>query len=383
MNKRLRKILTIVFALIFVGSLCGLLWNELDRQKGKEAYEEAETLVGEPDFSALPPPTLDPLPQPEEDPDSEEPAPVYVDPYADLLRNMDFSALREINSDVLGWLLVPGTNISYPLLQGRDNDQYLRHTWKKNYSVVGSIFLESTNRKDLSDFNTIVYGHRMRNGTMFGSLKYYKNLSYWKSHPCVYITDDNGSHKYSIFAAYEVSTSGLTYRLSFPGDQSKQEFIDFCLSQSVIDTGLVPTVNDQILTLSTCTGQGHATRWVVQAYQAGPPPEEPEPEPTPEPEPEPPAGMPVPPPEEEIDWGIEILPPAPQPDAEGGSGGEQDGLSSDASDASNAPDPGGELQEGQDTQDTQNVQDIQNAQDVQDVLSDQNLQDAQPPEATP
>ena len=116
MNKRLRKILTIVFALIFVGSLCGLLWNELDQQKGKEAYEEAETLVGEPDFSALPPPTLDPLPQPEEAPDSEEPAPVYVDPYADLLRNMDFSALREINSDVLGWLLVPGTNISYPLL---------------------------------------------------------------------------------------------------------------------------------------------------------------------------------------------------------------------------------------------------------------------------
>lgn len=311
-NKRLRRILMIVFALIFAGSLGGLLWNELDRQKGKEVYEEAESLVGEPDFSALPPPTLEPLPEPEEETGNEEPAPVYVDPYADLLRNMDFSALREINSDVLGWLLVPGTNISYPLLQGRDNDQYLRHTWKKNYSVVGSIFLESSNSRDLSDFNTIVYGHRMRNGTMFGSLKYYKNLSYWKSHPCVYITDDSGSHKYNIFAAYEVSTSGLTYRLSFSGAQAKQEFIDFCRSQSVIDTGLVPTVNDQILTLSTCTGQGHATRWVVQAYKPGPAPAEPEPEPEPaapaespvEAPAEAPAEVPGETPEEDIDWGL-------------------------------------------------------------------------------
>lgn len=271
MSRRTRKILIVVFALVFVGSLCGFIWNELDRQKGKEAYDEAEELVGEPDFSALPPPTLDPLPESEA---PEEPAEVYVDPYADLLRNMDFSALQEVNPDVLGWLLIPGTNISYPLLQGVDNDQYLRHTWKGNYSVVGSIFLESTNHKDLSDFNTIVYGHRMRNGSMFGSLKYFNSLSYWKSHPCVYITDDNGSHKYNIFAAYEVSVSGLTYRISFSGDSSKQEFIDYCLEQSVIDTGLVPTVNDQILTLSTCTGQGHATRWVVQAYKAGPAPAE-------------------------------------------------------------------------------------------------------------
>lgn len=274
MNKRLRLILTILFALVFVGSLGGFLWNELDRQRGQEAYNEAQDLAEMPDFSALPPPTLDPLPEDgenvEEEEGEEEPKPAYVDPYAELLRNMDFSALREINPDVLGWILVPGTNISYPLLQGRDNDQYLRHTWRGNYSVVGSIFLECNNSPGLSDFNTIVYGHRMRNGSMFGSLKYFKNLSYWKSHPCVYITDDNGSHKYNIFAAYEASVSSTTYRLSFPNDAAKQEYIDWGLSQSVIDTGLVPTVSDQILTLSTCTGQGHANRWVVQAYKPGP-----------------------------------------------------------------------------------------------------------------
>ncbi|MEI3304556.1 MAG: class B sortase, partial [Dysosmobacter sp.] len=85
----------------------------------------------------------------------------------------------------------------------------------------------------------------------------------------LYITDDNGSHKYEIFAAYEVSTAGTTYQIGFSGDASKQAFLDYCLGQSVIDTGITPTVHDKILTLSTCTGNGHATRWVVQARLKG------------------------------------------------------------------------------------------------------------------
>lgn len=85
----------------------------------------------------------------------------------------------------------------------------------------------------------------------------------------MYITDDNGSHKYEIFAAYEVSTAGTTYQIGFSGDASKQAFLDYCLGQSVIDTGITPTVHDKILTLSTCTGNGHATRWVVQARLKG------------------------------------------------------------------------------------------------------------------
>ena len=182
---------------------------------------------------------------------------------------MDFTALREVNRDVQGWIMIPGTVISSPLLQGEDNQYYLKHTWKKWTSAVGAIFLEWQNSPDLSDFNTIIYGHRMNNGSMFASLKNYKKQSYWAAHPCVYITDDNGSHKYEIFAAYEVSTTGTTYQLGFSDDASKQAFIDYCLEQSVIDTGITPTVYDRVLTLSTCTGNGHATRWVVQAVLKG------------------------------------------------------------------------------------------------------------------
>ena len=265
MKKKLRAVLLAALGLVFAVSAVMLVRQNIQYQEGEEIYAEAEELASLPDLSGLE------LPTAEED-QTEAPAetkPVYVDPYADALRNMDFTALREVNSDVLGWILIPGTVVSYPVLQGADNQYYLSHTWKKWTSVVGAIFLEQYNSPDFRDFNTIVYGHRMNNGSMFASLKNYKKQSYWAAHPNVYITDDAGSRQYQVFAAYEVSTAGDTYRLSFSTEQAKQDFIDYCLAQSVIDTGIVPTVYDRVLTLSTCTGNGHATRWVVQAVLRG------------------------------------------------------------------------------------------------------------------
>ena len=270
MKKKTRLILIALLSLVFVGSMGMLVYRGMEYKEGEEIYAEAETLVELPDLSGLPAPAPETDNAETETPEApEEPRPVYVDPYADALRNMDFTALREVNSDVQGWIMIPGTVISYPLLQGEDNQYYLKHTWKKWTSAVGAIFLEWQNSPDLSDFNTIIYGHRMNNGSMFASLKNYKKQSYWAAHPCVYITDDNGSHKYEIFAACEVSTTGTTYQLGFSDDASKQAFIDYCLEQSVIDTGITPTVYDRVLTLSTCTGNGHATRWVVPTVLKG------------------------------------------------------------------------------------------------------------------
>lgn len=264
--KRVRKILIALLAVVFVGSAAVLIRQLIQYREGAETYSEAEKLAGLPDFSeseAAPPASSSMSSA------ASAPRTVYVDPYADALADMDFSALQEVNGDVLGWILIPGTRISYPLVQGADNQYYLTHTWKKWNSVVGSVFLEYSNSRDFSDFNTIVYGHRMNDGSMFAGLKYYKQKSYYKSHSTVYITDDGGARKYDIFAAYEVSTQGDTYRIGQKGDSAKQAYIDYCLAQSLYDTGVVPTVNDKIVTLSTCTGNGHATRWVVQARLQG------------------------------------------------------------------------------------------------------------------
>ena len=186
------------------------------------------------------------------------------------LRQIDLEALREVNPDVLGWIVIPGTQLEYPLMKGLDNQFYLEHTWEKNPNAAGSIFLEQTNREDLSDHHTVIYGHRMRNGSMFGSLGDYQTLEHWEKHPYVYIVDDNGVRRYEIFAAYEANIGSRTYQVGFSGEESVQAFLDHCLQSSVIDTGIVPTTEEKILTLSTCTSVGHDNlRWVVQARLEG------------------------------------------------------------------------------------------------------------------
>lgn len=279
MKRNLRYMMIAVAAVIFVGSGAMMLYKTMEHQAGAEVYAEAETLAGLPALNELasssaPATIAEEIVPMAEIPDTEgetESAPeelpqqVWVDPYADALANMDFSALRAVNSDVLGWILIPGTQVSYPLLQGDDNEYYLNRTWRKGWNSMGSIFMEQRNSSDLSDFNTIIYGHRMQNLSMFGSLKKYKDQNYWAANPNVYITDDAGTHKYVIFAAYEAGVADDAYRLLFADEAEKQRCIDLGLSHSVIATGIVPTVNDRIITLSTCTGRGYESRWVVQA----------------------------------------------------------------------------------------------------------------------
>lgn len=272
----LRRILIALLALLLLGSAAFFGHQLYQYHLGEQVYSEAEKLVQLPDLTQIREPEP-PAPAASSSASSstagtassqapaDEPSqPVYADPYADALRSMDFAALREVNDDVLGWILIPNTRLSYPLLQGEDNEYYLNRTWKKSRNSVGAIFLECRSSPDLSDFNTIVYGHRMNNRSMFGILLNYKDQSYWEKHPTFYITDDNGSHAYDVFAAYEVGVTQPTYRLEVTEEADKQAVLDFCVEQSVLDTGIVPTPADRIVTLSTCTGQGHETRWVVQ-----------------------------------------------------------------------------------------------------------------------
>lgn len=191
---------------------------------------------------------------------TEPPAPVKV------LTEADLPALQEINPDVLGWIMIPDTNISYPLLQGTDNDYYLNHTWNKNRNSAGSIFLEAYVSPNFTDFNTIIYGHRMNNGSMFTGLRKFEDLSYWEQHPSVFIRGgDDVVRQYDIYAAYEAAIGEITYGLAINDKSTRERFIQHGIDSSVIDTGIVPTHEDHIVTLVTCTGHGHASRWVVQA----------------------------------------------------------------------------------------------------------------------
>lgn len=256
MKSKTRRILFALLALLFVGSGSMALWQGMQLQQSKAVYAEAERLVSLPELPTLP-----------EEPVVTPVTPVApVDPYTELLSTLDLSALQAINSEVLGWILIPNTNISYPLMQGGNNSYYLKHDFRKNASSPGSIFLDSRNKADLTDFNSIVYGHRMKNGTMFEALKGYKEQSFWEAHPDIYLVLPQGAYHYRIYAAYEDSVRGESYRTDFDGDAAqKQAFLTDALKQSWIQSDVVPQITDRLLTLSTCTGRGYDKRLVVHA----------------------------------------------------------------------------------------------------------------------
>jgi len=181
------------------------------------------------------------------------------------LEAIDLAALRETNPDVLGWIFIPDTPIDHPLLQGEDNEYYLKRTWEGNRNIMGSIFLETENTPDFTDFNTIVYGHNMNDGSMFAEIKQYRDQEYAQQHPYVYILNDAGAFRYEVFAAYEADVESSTYGLSFNQSKTRINFLEEASKNSDISMQIEPALTDRVLTLSTCTGTGYSSRWVVQA----------------------------------------------------------------------------------------------------------------------
>lgn len=248
MKKRVRFVLSFLLLAILLISGGNILWHEWERAKGRQDYGEAAEIARGKQVPA-------------------EFLTEKKDDYADMLAEIDLEALREINSDVIGWIGIPDTEVFYPVMQAGDNDYYLNHTWKKERSSVGAVFLDYRNPADFNGFHSILYGHQMRDGSMFGGLHKYADKAYMEEHPIIYIVTDTGVQKYTIFAAYEADVRGIVYDMAAGEIDKRQEFIDYCLLHSADGAEAVPDADSHILTLSTCTGRGYATRWVVQAVQ--------------------------------------------------------------------------------------------------------------------
>lgn len=183
---------------------------------------------------------------------------------------VDFDKLLEINKDTIGWIrFYPEPEIiSYPLVQGKDNDIYLRKTFSANENTLGSIFLDANCSEDLSDRHSIIYGHRMKDGSMFRKLEEYKEKVFWEENPYFYIYAPDGREiTYQIYSTGVVKDISDTYLLSLENDEQYQEFIDFTLDTAEYDTGVEVTVDDQIVTLSTCTAASDEHRYVVHGVK--------------------------------------------------------------------------------------------------------------------
>ncbi len=286
MKRKLRMLLITLFALAFVASGIWMSGYITQYALARQQSDSAQTLAGlqeqqpaapvaelpsEPVPAASRPNTI-PKPKPRTEPtpeaDLRSKPEAQPDEYAEALAEMDLDALQQVNDDVVGWISIPDTMLDYPLMQGEDNQYYLKHSWKKSYSSLGAIYMDYRNDSGLEDFNTILYGHRMRGDDMFGSLKYYEDQSHWEAHPAIYLSTDQGVRKYEIFAAYEIDiTDCHTYRLGLNTTDGRQAYIDYCVGLSVLDTDIIPQPDSRILTLSTCTSRGGSSnyRWIVQA----------------------------------------------------------------------------------------------------------------------
>lgn len=185
--------------------------------------------------------------------------------------SVDLEGIQTKNPEIVGWIYFENDpEISYPVLQASDNSKYLKTAWQGDTAVAGSIFLESGNASDFSDYHTIIYGHNMRNLTMFGRLRYYRNDSeYLTEHEFFQIITNDMYYRYRIVSCKDVSVKARIYRIWMKGGEEFRQFVeDSVLADSMVDTDFSPGPEDHIVTLSTCNNSS-SRRFTVSAVRAG------------------------------------------------------------------------------------------------------------------
>lgn len=175
---------------------------------------------------------------------------------------VDFDSLKEVNPEIIGWLYVEALDISYPIAQGEDNDYYLHNTFERTPNIAGCIFLDCENKKKFTDRNSVIYGHNMKNQSMFGKLKQFKEGAFDES-PYFWVYTPDQIYKYEIFACHDVGYTSKTYQLTFEDDQDFMDYIKEAFDNSVVSSDASVSEEDTVVTLSTCTGV-ETTRFIVQ-----------------------------------------------------------------------------------------------------------------------
>lgn len=170
---------------------------------------------------------------------------------------VDFDKLEKANPDIYAWISIPSANVDYPILQSEtDNSYYLDHTVNGQKSAYGSIYTENYNNKDFSDFNTLIYGHNMKNGTMFGSLKKFRDSTFFNENRYITVYTKSRILKYEIFAAYTWDNNHILLSRNFENEYNRKVYIEEIFAvrdmNSQISKEIEVTENDRIITLSTC-----------------------------------------------------------------------------------------------------------------------------------
>lgn len=181
-----------------------------------------------------------------------------------------YKAVYEQNSDFVGWISIPGTNIDYPVMQTIDNpNYYLKHSFEKQYSDYGVPYVQENCDLELSD-NCVIYGHHMNNGTMFADLCKYADEDFYREHKTICFDTLSGFGEYEVIAAFKTvaySEQGFKYYQFVNADSAEDfdAFIAKCKELAFYDTGVIAEYGDRLITLSTCEYSRQNSRMVVVA----------------------------------------------------------------------------------------------------------------------
>lgn len=229
-----------------------MIYRELsDRQKEKEDFRELAELV-----QTIPPE------QPQSDvtdsPTDDEPEPAH---------RRDLAPLFAQNSDCIGWLCIPGTDVDYPVMHTPENPQkYLRRNFYGEYGQSGTPFLDD--RCSVDSDNLIIYGHNMRNNTMFGSLPKYMEKAYRQAHPVIEWETEAGCEEYTVFAVATVKKQDDWYGFIHAADHEEfEKQLKTIQSKAIYCSETMPEYGTQLLTLSTCYGSGKDGRLLIIAVK--------------------------------------------------------------------------------------------------------------------
>ena len=251
---KLRRISLAVLSVLLsvTAALSGfMVYTQLSgRQKEKEGFAElAELVQTVPSELSLP----DEMPSIDNKPESEQ--------------KRDLTPLFAQNSDCIGWLSIPGTAVNYPVMHTPENPQkYLRRSFYGEYSQSGVPFLDR--RCGLDSDNLIIYGHNMKNGTMFSSLRNYTDPAFCAAHPVIEFQTADGAEQYAVFAVAAVQKTDDWYGFIHAADGADfSEQTAAILQKSLYDTGITPVYGRQIITLSTCSYEFTEARFVVAAVK--------------------------------------------------------------------------------------------------------------------
>ena len=221
----------------------------LDRLKAESAYDElSEFAMSEEAEATEPASDLSVDDTTEATECTETKVPVFV----------DFEKLTAEYPDTVGWLYCEGTPINYPVVEGKDNLRYLRRLPDGSYNAAGSHFADYRCKEVAASGNYIIYGHNMKNGSMFGTLVRYKSQNYYDEHPTLYYLTPERTFRIELIAGFVTKSTGEVYNTQLSAEQVRQ----FC-AESDFSSGITPQDDDVFITLSTCSYEYENARYVV------------------------------------------------------------------------------------------------------------------------